>query len=57
MSNSMMYGNLTSKMGHGMRLDNSTTIRTISLLDSYSSQPFKGEKADIKSLSPLHVNK
>jgi hypothetical protein len=54
---SKMYGNLPQKMDHGMRLENSTTMRTISLLDSYSSQPFKGEKQDIKSLSPLHINK
>ena len=54
---SKMYGNLPAKMDHGMRLENSTTMRTISLLDSYSSQPFKGEKQDVKSLSPLHINK
>ena len=44
-------------MDQGMRQENTTTMRTLSLLDSYSSQPFKGEKHDIKSLSPLNTNK
>ena len=52
-----MYGNLSQKMDHGMRQENNTTMRTLSLLDSYSSTPFRGAKQDIKSLSPLHTNK
>ena len=52
-----MYGNLSRKMNHGMRQENNTTMRTLSLLDSYSSQAFKVDSKDPKSPTPLNVNK
>ena len=51
-----MYGKQVQKMEGGMRgMNNNTTMRTISLLDSYST-PHQRVR-DQKSLSPVHTDK